>query len=220
MANGKFVAYYRVSTDRQGASGHGLDAQRDKVMSYLNGGNWELIEEFVEVESGKTHDRPELTKALALCKRQKAMLIIAKLDRLSRNLAFIANMMESGVEFVAADMPHANKTMLQIMAVFAEHEREMISKRTKEALAAAKANGKILGSPMPEKGAEIGRNVRSEKACQFAANMLPIINEIQSAGITTLAGIAHALNARGIRTARGNQWQAISVKRVIACRIA
>ena len=106
---GKFVAYFRVSTDRQGKSGLGLDAQREAVMNYLNGGRWSLVDEFTEVESGKRSDRPELEKALAACKRLKAKLVIAKLDRLSRNLAFIAALMESGVEFVAVDIPHANK---------------------------------------------------------------------------------------------------------------
>jgi DNA invertase Pin-like site-specific DNA recombinase len=144
---GKFVAYFRVSTDRQGKSGLGLDAQREAVMNYLNGGRWTLVAEFTEVESGKRDDnRPQLAAAIAACKRQKARLVIAKLDRLSRNLAFIAALMESGVEFVAVDNPHMNKLTIHILAAVAEHEREMISERTRAALQAAKARGKVLGN--------------------------------------------------------------------------
>ena len=215
MADGKFIAYYRVSTDRQGSSGLGLDAQRHSVMNYLNGGEWELVGEYVEVESGRKNDRPQIAEALAACRKEKATLVIAKLDRLSRNLAFIANLMESGVEFIATDMPHANRTMLQMMAVFAEHEREMISKRTKEALAAAKARGVRLGSPTPGKGSAAGNAVKKAQADQFAVNILPIIDDIQRAGITTLRDIAVALDARGIKTARGGSWSATSVQRVI-----
>jgi DNA invertase Pin-like site-specific DNA recombinase len=142
---GKFVAYYRVSTDKQGQSGLGLDGQRQAVMNYLNGGPWRLVAEHTEVESGKRNARPELQKALAACRRHKAKLCIAKLDRLSRNLAFIATLMDSGVEFVATDNPHANKLTIHILAAVAEHEREAISQRTKAALAAAKARGKKLG---------------------------------------------------------------------------
>ena len=145
--SGKFVAYYRVSTDRQGKSGLGLDAQREAVTSYLNGGSWQLVQEFVEVESGKRADRPQLAAALAACRKHKAKLVIAKLDRLSRNLAFVATLMESGVEFVAVDNPHANKLTIHILAAVAQHEREMISERTKAALAAARARGTQLGNP-------------------------------------------------------------------------
>jgi len=133
----RYIAYYRVSTERQGKSGLGLDAQRQAVATFINGGA-ELLAEFTEVESGKRNARPELTKALDACRRQKAKLVIAKLDRLSRNLAFIATLMESGVEFLAVDNPHANKLTVHILAAVAEHERGMISERTKAALAAAK----------------------------------------------------------------------------------
>src|SRR2546428_4213436 len=142
---GKFVAYFRVSTDKQGKSGLGLEAQREAVLTYLDGGRWSLVQEFVEVESGKRNDRPELTAALAACKKHKAKLVIAKLDRLSRNLAFIATLMDSGVEFVAVDNPHANRLTLHILAAVAEHERHMIADRTKAALQAAKARGIRLG---------------------------------------------------------------------------
>lgn len=144
---GKFVAYFRVSTDRQGKSGLGLEAQRQAVTDYLNGGRWAFVGEFTEIESGKRNDRPQLAAALAACKKLKAKLVIAKLDRLGRNLAFIATLMESGVEFVAVDNPHANKLTVHILAAVAQHEREMISERTKAALAAAKRRGKRLGNP-------------------------------------------------------------------------
>ena len=141
---GKFVAYYRVSTQEQGKSGLGLEAQRKAVVDYLDGGKWELVAEFTEVESGKRDDRPELAKAIAWCKRAKARLVIAKLDRLSRDVAFIATLMK-GVDFLAVDNPHANKFTVHILAAVAEFERDAISKRTREALAAAKARGVKLG---------------------------------------------------------------------------
>ena len=146
MATGKFVSYLWVSTDRQGRSGLGLEAQRKAVTDYLDGGRWELIAEFVEVETGKRDDRPKLKQALHRCKVTGATLVIAKLDRLSRKLAFIAALQDSGAKFVAADMPEANETMIQFMAVIAQHERKMISARTKAALAAAKARGQPFGN--------------------------------------------------------------------------
>jgi len=146
MADGKFIAYYRVSTERQGQSGLGLEAQQAAVEDYLDGGSWELIESYTEIESGKRNDRPELARAMAACKKHKATLVIAKLDRLARNVAFVAGLMESGVDFVAADNPHANKLMVHLLAAFAEHERDQISARTKAALGAAKARGVQLGT--------------------------------------------------------------------------
>jgi len=216
MTTGKFIAYYRVSTDRQGRSGLGLDAQKRAVAEYLNGGSWELVSEFTEVESGKQNHRPELMAALKACKKQKATLVIAKLDRLSRNLAFLANLMEAGVDFVATDMPEANRTMLQMMAVFAEHERRMISQRTKDALQSAKARGVRLGSPDPAKAAKAGHKTIKANAQRFAENVLPIIWEMQKAGVETLEGIAHALNVRGIQTARGGQWYPTTVRNLLA----
>jgi DNA invertase Pin-like site-specific DNA recombinase len=179
---GRFVAYYRVSTDRQGKSGLGLDAQRKSVMDYLNGGSWELVAELVEVESGKHSERPKLAAALDACRKHKAKLVIAKLDRLSRNLAFIATLMKSGVEFIAVDNPHANKLTVHIPAAVAQHEREMISEPTKAALQAAKRRGVKLGNPRLAEAAQ--RAVESLKATadQFAANVLPVIREIQSGG--------------------------------------
>ena len=145
MAEGKFVSYLRVSTARQGRSGLGLEAQRQAVEDFLNGGNWQLVKEFVEVESGKNADRPQLAKAFQLCRLIGAKLVIAKLDRLSRDAHFLLGLEKAGVDFVAADMPQANRLTIGIMAVMAQHEREMISERTKAALAAAKRRGVKLG---------------------------------------------------------------------------
>jgi DNA invertase Pin-like site-specific DNA recombinase len=211
----RFVAYYRVSTDRQGRSGLGLEAQQKAVRDFLDGGAWEIVAEFVEVESGKKADRPELARALEVCRRQKARLVIAKLDRLSRNLAFIATLMDSGVEFVAVDNPHANKLTIHILAAVAEHEREAISERTKAALAAAKARGKKLGTPDPAGAvARMGAALRAQTA-QFAANVLPIIREIQRAGHKSHNAIASQLNARKVATARGGRWTHMQVGNIL-----
>ncbi len=215
MAIGNFVAYYRVSTDKQGKSGLGLEAQRVAVEDFLNGGNWELVEEFTEVESGGRKDRPELESAMAACRKHKATLVIAKLDRLARNVAFVANLMESGVEFVAVDMPQANKLTVHILAAVAEHERELISQRTRDALAAAKARGIKLGNPNIAVARAKGQLVIKSKADKHARNILPVISAIRDAGITSLRGIANALNQRGINTARGGSWHAGSVGRII-----
>ena len=212
---GKFISYCRVSTDRQGKSGLGLEAQRKAVRDYLDGGNWQLVQEFVEVESGKHNERPQLTAALVACKKHKAKLVIAKLDRLSRNLAFIATLMESGVEFIAADMPFANKLTIHILAAVAEHEREVISERTKAALAAAKARGTRLGNPRLAEAAKRGRAALKVNARQFAANVLPIIEEIERAGITSHNAIATKLNERNVATARGGKWTHVQVGAVI-----
>jgi len=212
----RFVAYYRVSTDRQGRSGLGLEAQQKAVRDYLNGGAWELVGEFVEVESGKRGDRPELARALEACRKQRARLVIAKLDRLSRNLAFVATLMDSGVEFVAVDNPHANKLTIHILAAVAEHEREAISERTKAALAAAKARGKRLGTPDPKGAVKRMRAALKAKTAGFAANVLPIIREIRFAGHTSNNAIATQLNARKVATARGGKWTHVQVRQIVA----
>jgi len=221
---GKFVSYLRVSTDRQGRSGLGLEAQRKAVADYLNGGNWELIAEFVEVETGKRDDRPKLREALHRAKVTGATLVIAKLDRLSRNLAFIAALQDSGAKFVAADMPEANETMIQFMAVIAQHERKMISTRTKAALAAARARGKRLGNPnlvalqavgAGKPGWTAGANSNRASADRFARDVLPVVEAIRADGITSLEGIANALNSRGILTARGGRWYATTVRNLL-----
>jgi DNA invertase Pin-like site-specific DNA recombinase len=220
MATGRFVAYLRVSTQRQGASGLGLEAQRKAIADYLNGGSWQLVAEHVEVESGKRDDRPELAKALMACRVHGAMLIIAKLDRLARNVAFISNLMAAGVEFVAVDFPQANRLTVHILAAVAEHEREMISARTKAALAAAKARGVRLGNPENLsnriKGTARSAVVRHGRAGRRATDLRPLIASIQAAGATSLGGIARELNRRGVPTPRGTgQWQALQVKRVL-----
>jgi DNA invertase Pin-like site-specific DNA recombinase len=211
----RFVAYYRVSTDRQGRSGLGLEAQQKAVRDYLDGGAWEIVAEFVEVESGKRADRPELGRALDACRKHKAKLVIAKLDRLSRNLAFTATLMESGVEFVAADLPFANKLTIHILAAVAEHEREAISERTKAALAAAKARGTKLGTPDPVGAIARMGEARKAQIARFTANVLPIIREVQAAGHTSANAIAGQLNARKVATARGGRWTHVQVRQII-----
>jgi DNA invertase Pin-like site-specific DNA recombinase len=212
---GKFIAYFRVSTGKQGKSGLGLEAQRKAVLDYLDGGRWSLVQELVEIESGKYNERPQLTAALAACKKHRARLVIAKLDRLSRNLAFIAALMESGVEFVAVDNPHATKLTVHILAAVAEHEREMISERTKAALRAAKARGTRLGNPQLAKAAKRGTAAVKANARQFAANVLPIIEEIERSGVTSHNAIATKLNERNVRTARGGKWTHVQVGAVL-----
>jgi DNA invertase Pin-like site-specific DNA recombinase len=207
---GKFIAYYRVSTDRQGKSGLGLEAQRQAVETYLNGGSWTLVAEFVEVESGNHSDRPQLAAALGACKKHRAKLVIAKLDRLSRNLAFIATLMDSGVEFIAVDNPHANKLTIHILAAVAQHEREMIAQRTKDALQAAKARGKRLGNPKLGEARE-----RAFEAHRQAAERLPVIQQIQASGVQSFRGVARALTARGIKTSRGGEWSAVQVADIL-----
>jgi DNA invertase Pin-like site-specific DNA recombinase len=185
------------------------------VLDYLNGGRWTLTQEFIEVESGKRSDRPQLVAALAACKKQKAKLVIAKLDRLARNVHFISGLMDAGVEFVACDMPHANKLTIHILAAVAEHEREAISARTRAALAAIKARGQKLGGPKQALAAKLGATANREAADRFAANTLPIVKQIQSSGVTTLRGIAAALAARGVPTARGGEWTPVQVSNLM-----
>jgi len=217
MASGKFVAYYRVSTEAQGRSGLGLDAQREAVRRYLNGGDWSLVAEYTEVESGRKDDRPQLRSALDHCTLAGATLVIAKLDRLSRNVRFIAELQERGARFVAADMPEANEITVTIMSAMAQHERKAISERTRAALAAAKARGVKLGTPgnlrNQRKGSANGNAVKGRKAQEAAARIAPRIAEARAAGASSLRQIAEFLNARGFRTPRGGQWSAAQVLR-------
>lgn len=213
---GKFVAYYRVSTNHQGLSGLGMDAQRTAVQNFLHGGTWELIGEFAEVESGKRKQRPEMDKAIALCRKTKAKLLIAKLDRLARNATFLFNLRDSGVDFVAVDMPHADKFTVGIMALVAEKERDMISQRTKDGLAAAKRRGTKLGNPKLDKARVLARAAIQRKATEHAAKLAPVIKEIRKAGVTSLRGIAQCLNARGCSTPNGKEFAAQSVKNALA----
>ena len=208
-----YIAYYRVSTDRQGRSGLGLDAQRAAVAGYL-AGRGEPLAEFTEIESGRKNDRPQLAAALALCRQRRARLIIAKLDRLARNVHFISGLMESGVEFTACDMPEANRLTLHILAAVAEHEREAISKRTIEALAMAKARGTRLGNPRPAEAARQARAVASAHLDTYRAQVRPVIADLHGQGLG-LRAIARELNRRGIATVRGRQWEAATVKGIL-----
>jgi DNA invertase Pin-like site-specific DNA recombinase len=220
MAEGKWISYLRVSTDRQGKSGLGLEAQRTSVADFLNGGQWKLIKEFVEVESGKRADRPQLEAALAACRLHGAKLVIAKLDRLSRDAHFLLGLDKAGVDFVAADMPNANRLTVGIMAMVAEEERRMISARTKAALAAAKARGTKLGGNRGVKPTAKMRALSTaalrQRADARAADIGPTIRVLQAAGATSLRVIAAGLNEQGIPTARGQGvWSAIQVQRVL-----
>ncbi len=208
----QFVAYYRVSTDKQGKSRLGIEAQIAAVQQHLKASGGDLIEEFEEVETGKNNDRPQLQAALRLCRQRKAVLLIAKLDRLSRNLAFIANLMESNAEFVACDNPYANKTMLQIMAVFAEHEREVISQRTKDALKAIKARGQTLGNPRPD--VPKLNSQRAHHAREFRESAYPLIKQLRDSDMT-LRAIADHLNERGIKSQNNRLWHLEAVRLVL-----
>jgi len=212
---GKFVSYLRVSTKRQGESGLGLEAQRAAVATWLNGGSWQLVAEHVEVESGKRDtNRPALAEAIAACRAFNAKLVIAKLDRLSRDAHFLLGLEKAGIEFVATDMPHANRLTVGIMALVAEQEREAISQRTKAAPAAARARGTKLGNPKGTKvkGFEVGcvrgAAANAANAQAFAERLRPVLTEL--AGRSANAA-AIELDRRGYATARGGKWSAHAV---------
>ena len=222
--SGKFVCYYRVSTGRQGRSGLGLEAQREAVKTYLNGGNWTIVDEYTEVESGKNSDRPALEKALAAARLHRASLVVSKVDRLTRSVAFLSRLLEAGVDVRFADLPQiegaTGRFMLQQMVAVAELEAGMISDRTKKALAAAKKRGVKLGGNrgvMP--GAKMQRASREAlqaRAEARAADIAPVIAELRASGAASLRAIADGLNARKIPTARGNgEWSAVQVQRVL-----
>jgi DNA invertase Pin-like site-specific DNA recombinase len=220
----KFVSYCRVSTAKQGRSGLGLEAQRAAIAEFLAGGQWKLVAEYVEIETGKNDDRPELRKALHRAKVTGATPVIAKLDRLSRNLRFIAELQESKVKFVCADMPDANELTIHIFASLAQHERKVISQRTTRALQAAKARGTVLGNPngaralqRAGKGNTAALEEVKARADRHAQDVLPIIDDIRSAdGAAGLRKIAEELNARGILTARQRQWYPTTVRNLLA----
>lgn len=210
----KYVAYYRVSTDRQGLSGLGLDAQRAAVAKHI--GAAELVAEFTEIESGRKNDRAQLAAALATAKRTKSTLVIAKLDRLARNVHFVSGLLESNVPFVCADMPEADRTFLQMMAVFAEWEARKISERTKAALAQIKAQGRTLGCPTPELGAVAGVKIIKANADSYAERVGPIVRDILATGASTIRDIAAALQARSVTTPRGNMtWGTTQVSNLL-----
>lgn len=215
----QFIAYYRVSTQRQGQSGLGIEAQHATVEAFLSGRpDAELLAEFLDVESGKKNDRPKLQEALALCRATGATLLIAKLDRLSRNAAFMLGLRDSGVQFVACDMPHADAFTVGIMALLAQKERELISERTKAALAAAKARGVQLGGYRENGfGGDYtqGGKAAAAAADRFAASVAGFIRQAQNTG-ASLRGIADALNRQGIKTARGGQWHASTIRGMLA----
>lgn len=209
------VAYYRVSTAKQGQSGLGLEAQQASVTSYASTQGLTIVQVFTEIESGRKKNRPQLLEALALCKRTGATLLIAKLDRLARNVAFISALMESGVDFVAVDMPEADKLTLHVMAAVAEREAELISTRTKAALAARKARGLPLGTNnlTPERRA-LGPQKQRENARQDMRQPAAFAQALKGQG-EPLRAIAATLNRSGFTTRKGGQWSAMQVKRLI-----
>ena len=205
-----FVAYYRVSTKRQELSGAGLDAQRFDVEKYIKSQKGELLAEFTEIESGRKKKRPELEKALKVCKQKRAILITAKLDRLARNVNFVSGLQESKIEFVACDNPQANKMMIQLLAVFAEYERDMISQRIKDALAQRKAQGVKLGVTGKDRARE-----NKEQAQAFAYSLEPLIMEMRGEGITRVCDIVRELNSRNVPSARGGRWHRTTVYKLL-----
>lgn len=215
------VTYIRVSTSQQGRSGLGIEAQREALARFAETEGFEVIAEFVEVETGKGSDaldrRPELSAALGKARASRCPVAVAKLDRLSRDVHFISGLMAHRVSFVVAELgPDVDPFVLHLYAALAEKERSLIGARTKSALAAAKARGVQLGNPQIEKARGLAMTAIKSEADRAAGNVLPIIEEIRRAGATTLRDIAEALNARGVPTPRGGQWYAMSVRNVLA----
>ena len=216
------VAYIRVSTSQQGRSGLGIEAQRDSLARFASGEGFEIVAEFVEVETGKGADaldrRPQLAAALAMALKAKAAVVVAKLDRLSRDVAFVSGLMAQRVPFIVAELgADADPFMLHLYAALAEKERHLIADRTRAALASKKAAGAILGNrtnlaEASAKGVEANRAA----ADAFAANVLPIIRQVEAAGAKGSRAIAAALNARGVRTARGGEWHSSTVRNLLA----
>jgi DNA invertase Pin-like site-specific DNA recombinase len=209
----KYVAYYRVSTDKQGRSGLGLDSQRQLVSQYQA----DIIGEYTEIESGKIDNRPQLELALEQCRRNNAAILIAKIDRLSRDAAFLLTLRKAGVDIIAADMPNAGTLEFGVRAVVAQHEREEISKRTKQALQAAKARGVVLGCPTPQIGSAIGNAAIQARANNYAEKIAHTLRDVITvSGASTLRELATELSNRGIQTPRGNtQWAASQVNALI-----
>lgn len=222
-AKRKFIAYYRVSTRKQGASGLGIEAQRAAVASYLKGGPWTIVAEFTEIESGRRTDRPALAQALTAARIHQAPLVVAKVDRLTRSVGFLSKLLEAGVDVRFADLPAiegpTGRFMLQQMAAVAELEAGLISSRTKAALAAAKARGQRLGGnrgvKLSSEAQAAGRTAQSNRAQQRANDLSPLLAQLRGGGLTSATELANALTARGIPTARGGaKWSALQVIRV------
>jgi DNA invertase Pin-like site-specific DNA recombinase len=212
-----FVCYFRVSTVRQGASGLGLEAQQAAVDAFVRQHGGAIVGQHVEVESGKRSDRPELAKALEAARKGRATLLVAKLDRLARNLAFIAALMDAGVEFVAVDQPFASRLTLHILAAVAEDEARRISERTKAALQAARVRGVKLGSPVAAETAAAARAAWSAQRRQQNSTTRTVIADIRRSGVVTLVGIAKVLESRGVKTPAGRStWQPAQVARMVA----
>lgn len=219
-ARPRFVAYYRVSTDKQGRSGLGLEAQRQAVARHAAGCGGSVVVAFEEVESGHKGDRPQLALAMAECRLRRCTLLIAKLDRLARDAHFLLGLEKAGVEFLAADMPYANRLTIGVMALVAEEEARATSARTKAALAAAKARGVKLGNPHLRPGDSLtaadARTAWSAAAGRRAAEVQPYLEAARRAGATTLQELADALTARGVRTPRGKEaWRPWQVRRIL-----
>ena len=219
----RFATCERVSTARQGATGLEVAAQRSAIEGYARSRGAEVAAIFTEVESGRKADRPELVRAIQHVRLTGSTLLIARLDRLSRNAAFLLTLRDGGVRFLACDMPAANDLTVGIMALVAEAERDLISRRTREALAAAKARGVKLGNPngaaalhRAGKGGAPLRMAVSRNADAFARDLAPVLAETRAAGATTLRGIAAALNERGVLTRRGGTWSVSNVRNLIA----
>jgi len=216
------IAYIRVSTQKQGRSGLGIEAQHESIARFAEAEGYTIVDEIVEVETGKGTDaldrRPHLAAALAAARRAKCPVIVAKLDRLSRDVAFISGLMAQRVPFIVAELGvDADPFMLHLYAALAEKERSLISQRTRAALAAKKTAGARLGNPTNlSKASARGAVANAVQADRHAVNIAPIVREIQAAGGKTLRGIADALNARGIRTARGGSWHASTVRNLLA----
>jgi len=210
-----FVLYRRVSTARQGVSGLGLESQDEAVRRYVTGQNGEVVGEFVEVESGKVNDRPQLALALSECRRLKAILVVAKLDRLSRNAEFLLRLQNSNISFVCCDAPNVDRFTVGILALVAQRERELISERTKSALQAAKRRGVRLGTRHPDRQVKLMIAGAQQATLDFKVKIRPLIEEIRQTGVSTLQGIADCLNRRGILTRTGKSvWYPTTVRNV------
>lgn len=220
MTKKPLISYIRVSTSQQGRSGLGIEAQREAIARFAEAEGYEVTKECLEVETGKGADaldrRPQLSAALAEARKRKCSVVVAKLDRLSRDVHFISGLMAHRVPFVVAELgDDVDPFILHLFAALAEKEAKIISKRTKDALAAAKARGTVLGGPKLPEARKVARKVIRANADRHAANVLPIIQAVQKSGATTLREIAEALNARGVHTARGGTWFPTTVKNVL-----